>query len=213
MSQTSLHAFQPERVINEGTSRVYPVLTPDPRAKSINFLGSCVQADGRRVTALLLAEKTAISKAFVERAFASGEDAFERLETIGKNDIYNWVFGWPRSGDEQEAPMKMTLICPANGDLVAKYSAQERVMIRETADLYERVTRPFIEALPATKTEWVHNILDGKSEANSVLHRDDDPKTGFVVCLNAGFTLTSASTGPQMGQENARFAVFGGDRT
>jgi len=147
----------------------------------VNLLGTCKQEDGSSVPAVLLLEKTAYSKAFVDALGAQSEDTFTRLEQIGQNDVYNWMFGWPRDGITDDAHTKMTLICPADDAAVAKYSAQERTMIIETPDIYERVTRPWIDAIPESKKHWVYNILDGKSERESVLYRDDDPKSGFII--------------------------------
>lgn len=159
----SLHGFRPIRVLDQ-----------DARARTINVLGEC-QIDGGS-NAVLLVEKTNFGSAFVERL--RDGSAFERLECIGQNDVYTWEFGWLADGD---AHTKMTLICPASDDVVAKYSAQDIYMVNETAELYKRITQPWIASLPLSKKQWVYNILDGVSEKNSVLYSDDNPKSGFVV--------------------------------
>jgi m7GpppX diphosphatase len=64
-----------------------------------------------------------------------------------------------------------TLICPANDHDVAKYEGQPRHLVRETAALYDAVTRPFVESLPAEQLSWVWNILEGRKEADKVLAR------------------------------------------
>lgn len=33
--------------------------------------------------------------------------------------------------------------------------------VQESPDAYREVTLPFIEAIPASRTQWVHNILAG----------------------------------------------------
>ena len=109
------------------------------------------------------------------------QEAFSRLETIGQNDVYTWVLGYQKDGSQGGAHSKLTLICPAGNGVVEKYSAHERRMIIETPQLYEKVTEPWIESIPRSKTQWVRNILDGVSESESVLYRDDDPKSGFVL--------------------------------
>ena len=161
----SLHNFSPKRVLNE-----------DARARSINLLGECA-VDGSTVQAVLLVEKTHFSGEFVQRLHSGA--AFERLDCIGQNDVYTWEFGWLAGPD---AHVKMTLICPAGDDVVAKYSSEDIYMIVETPHLYESVTHPWIESIPAIKKQWVYNILDGKSEQETVLYSDDDPVTGFMVC-------------------------------
>lgn len=60
-------------------------------------------------------------------------------------------------------------------------------MVTETPDLYRKIVKPFIDAFPASRTQWyvraawicyllialrrVRNIVEGKSEADSVLCR------------------------------------------
>ncbi|KAG6329080.1 hypothetical protein ID866_10008 [Astraeus odoratus] len=46
-------------------------------------------------------------------------------------------------------------------------------MVHETPELYENVVKPYIEAFPASRTQWVRNVLDGSSEADTVLHSTD----------------------------------------
>lgn len=152
------------------------VLYEDPRAKTANLLGTCTTNDVLE-RALLLLEKTHYTPTFLSSLRLS--TTFPRRETIGRNDIYTWMFGWDRDG--HDAPTKMTLICPATDDLIAKYSAPHRRMMIETPHMYQLVTRPWIESLPASKTTWVQNILQGISETESVLYSDPDPKTGFVI--------------------------------
>lgn len=39
----------------------------------------------------------------------------------------------------------------------------------------------------------VFNILDGKKEADRILFRDDDPKTGFIILPDLKWDQTSAN--------------------
>ncbi|WFD30986.1 5'-(N(7)-methyl 5'-triphosphoguanosine)-[mRNA] diphosphatase [Malassezia sp. CBS 17886] len=171
MSVNLVASFHLERVISE-----------DARAKSINLLGSCTEEDGTEHPALLLLEKTHFTRAFAEALRDGGPTSvFERLASIGQNDVYTWAFGWERDAAHGEAQSKLTLICPASPEAIAKYSAQERVMVVETPALYAEVTRPWIASMPPSKTTWVRNILGGTSERESVLYRDEDPESGFVL--------------------------------
>ncbi|WFD34120.1 5'-(N(7)-methyl 5'-triphosphoguanosine)-[mRNA] diphosphatase [Malassezia cuniculi] len=160
----SLHEFKPKRVLNE-----------DPRARTVNVLGEC-QIDGNATQAVLLVEKTHFASNFIDRL--RDGSAFERLECIGQNDIYTWEFGWLGGTD---AHTKMTLICPASDDVVAKYSACDTYMVLETPEVYKNVTEPWIASIPAKKKQWVYNILEGISEQESVLYSDDDEQTGFML--------------------------------
>lgn len=47
--------------------------------------------------------------------------------------------------------------------------------------MYEDVVKPYIDSLAPSAISWVYNILDGTAEAENVIHRNDDPETGFVL--------------------------------
>lgn len=130
--------------------------------------------------ALMLMEKVHFPAAMVSALRGGPNAVFSHIETLGQNDIYTWVLGWLNDAN-WGANSKMTFICPASDELIAKYSAPERRMIVETPHMYRTVTRPWIDSIPASKLTWVHNILDGVSERESVLYCDNDPATGFVI--------------------------------
>jgi hypothetical protein len=48
--------------------------------------------------------------------------------------------------------------------LSGRYSTQHRVLVRETADVYAKVTLPYVASMPEKRISWVYNILDGKKE-------------------------------------------------
>lgn len=41
-----------------------------------------------------------------------------------------------------------------------KHTDQNFHMVVESQAIYERITRPYIESIPAEKIEWVYNILE-----------------------------------------------------
>ena len=65
------------------------VLYEDPRAKTANLLGTCTTNDVPE-RALLLLEKTHYTPTFLSSLRLS--TTFPRRETIGRNDIYTWMF-------------------------------------------------------------------------------------------------------------------------
>ena len=66
------------------------------------------------------------------------------------------------------------VVCPASDRDVQKYSEQSFQIIRETPEMYNKVTKPFIDGISAKAIEWVYNILDGKKESENVIasHKD-----------------------------------------
>lgn len=49
--------------------------------------------------------------------------------------------------------------------------------------MYQAKVLPWIRAQPASRIQWVYNILEGHTK-ETVLHDDPDLKTGFVVSPN-----------------------------
>ena len=93
------------------------------------------------------------------------------------------------------------LICPANDHDVTKYTGQTRHLVRETAALFEAVTRPFVEALPAQQLSWVWNILEKKKEAELILDEAD------------GFTLVPDSKWDRADMVSLHYLAIAKDRS
>lgn len=113
-----------------------------------------------------------------------------KLVRLGQNDVYNWLMAWRSEGyttttSGVPADMKINVIRPATAAHISKYERQEKILVRETPEMYARIVRPWIEGQPATRINWVYNILEGKNEKENVLFSDEDPLTGFVVSVGA----------------------------
>jgi len=67
----------------------------------------------------------------------------------------------------------MDVVRPATEWHISKYSAQRRVLVRETAAVYAAVTSPYVASIPEKRISWVYNILDGKKEQDLVVHQDN----------------------------------------
>ncbi|SPO21964.1 related to DCS1 - non-essential hydrolase involved in mRNA decapping [Ustilago trichophora] len=111
---------------------------------------------------------------------------FDALTDLGQNDIYTWLMAWshrPGFGPvtRSDADVKLTLIRPATQTHIDKYSAQRKVMVYETPEMYTEKVLPWIESFPPSRIQWVYNILEHKKEVESILFEDSDPKTGFVI--------------------------------
>ena len=65
------------------------------------------------------------------------------------------------------------VVRPATEWHVSKYSAQRRVLIRETPAIHAEVTAPYVASIPEKRISWVYNILDGKKEQDLIVHQDD----------------------------------------
>ncbi|TKY87170.1 hypothetical protein EX895_003847 [Sporisorium graminicola] len=111
---------------------------------------------------------------------------FSSLSDLGQNDIYTWLLAWfhrPQltAGAEVDADVKITLIRPATQTHIDKYSAQRKIMVYETPEMYQQKVLPWIESFPPSRIQWVYNILEHKKEADSILFEDPDPEKGFII--------------------------------
>jgi len=161
-SLEKLTKFNFERVVNE-----------DPLTHIITILGTLPapqsQGDaGERVRAIIRIERTAIAPDQAESLFSGENASLTRVALEESTDIYTWLFGW--LGEKRERDVKINVICPATEVHVRKYTKQTLIMVRETPELYENIVKPYISAVPASRTQWVENILNGISEQSKVLY-------------------------------------------
>lgn len=67
--------------------------------------------------------------------------------------------------------------------------------MRETPALYGRIVRPYIDAFPASRTQWIDEIISGRSEAEKILFRspESDP-FGFLILPDMKWDLTGLTS-------------------
>ena len=73
-----------------------------------------------------------------------------------------------------------------------QYSKQEWAMVHETPTLYERIVKPYISSIPPSRTQWVQEIISGRSEANKVLYRS--PSDNFLILPDMKWDLTTVNS-------------------
>ncbi|KAF9933208.1 hypothetical protein FBU30_006149 [Linnemannia zychae] len=168
------------------------VLNEDPILKTITLLGAIPAAPASSPTeeeanatvantmqpAILLIEKTHFATQSAENDITR---RISELLPTGNNDIYHWWNAILLEGKSHEPDLKMTVIAPATEAHISKYSRQERKMITETSEIYQKAVLPWIESQPKSRIQWVYNILDGHKEQENILLRDNDPNVGFIV--------------------------------
>uniref|UniRef100_A0A6G3MF60 m7GpppX diphosphatase n=1 Tax=Henneguya salminicola TaxID=69463 RepID=A0A6G3MF60_HENSL len=66
-----------------------------------------------------------------------------------------------------------TLIKPATDGMINKYRFSELYLFEETYEEYRKICLPYFLS-QIHNNQWVHNILDGKTEQNRVLFKNDD---------------------------------------
>ena len=123
--------------------------------------------------AVVVLEKTQMSESQVKEMI---ED-HTPLEVDFVNDVYGSYAFHPNPALNA---IKATITHPASAKHVAKWQAQEVRLLTESYEQYLNLTLPFVTERQLS-LDWVHNILDGKSEVDRVVFSDPDPDTGFVL--------------------------------
>jgi len=120
-------------------------------------------------------ESRASKKAKSETSSSGLLGASLRLSKTFRNDIYGTFRGSFAPSESlleaSGAGVVVDVTYPATEKHVAKQRAQQRVMLIETKELYEKITLPLVEAMPASRVAWVDNILEGRAEAERVMAR------------------------------------------
>ncbi|KAI5124318.1 hypothetical protein M0805_008925 [Coniferiporia weirii] len=175
----TLRAFVFERILNEDTA-----------SQTTTLLGTLPNSTGAsRSTAILRIERTALPSGLAQIL----PDVLQSIKPVESTDIYHWLFAW-FSKHEDVPDVKINIICPATDVHVHKYSKQAVIMVKETPKLYERIVKPFIQAFPPSRTQWIENILSGRSEADKVLYKDDSPSEGFLILPDMKWDLANTSS-------------------
>ncbi|KAF8074074.1 scavenger mRNA decapping enzyme [Lyophyllum atratum] len=187
------HPASPTNLDRLKTFRFDRIINEDPMTHTLTLLGSLpipTHDDSLKsecVTAIIRVEKTALYPECAESLFAD-DGLVQRVVLEESTDIYTWLFGW--LGEERERDIKINVICPATEVHIRKYTKQELLMVRETPEMYEKIVRPYIAAFPATRTQWVENILLGLSEKNKVLYSSSD----FLILPDMKWDLKTISS-------------------
>lgn len=138
------------------------VLSHDTRTKLVYVLGRVEDKP-----AILSFERMAYDDKLCRELAARTRGLKDAVE----NNIYGWAEGTVSFEGAPDTHIKS--IFPATELHVSKYSEQARLMVVETPALYENITLPYIQQLPAERIQWVRNILDGTSEADRVIYRQE----------------------------------------
>ncbi|KAG1439762.1 hypothetical protein G6F56_012181 [Rhizopus delemar] len=134
-------------------------LNNDPRNKLVYLLGKVDEEN-----CILSFEKTE----FESKELSSLNKNLTKLTNEVENNIYRWALG-----QISVSELRVKVIYPATDLHIAKYEAQTRILLKETPEDYQQLTLPYIQSIPASRTQWVKNILNGEAEADRVIYRDD----------------------------------------
>ena len=92
-------------------------------------------------------------------------------EMFFRNEVYHKM----RLEIENENKIICNLMYPATKEHIEKYSSEYRIVVSETKEIYETVTKPhFIDKMDhETKNRWIYNILEDKAELERRVFSND----------------------------------------
>lgn len=138
-------------------------LEEDPLTKKVVLLGQINARD-----AILTLEKSGFGDV------SKPEDYLVQVNEIASNDVYHWGKTVVKQDLAVNPGCKYNLIYPATETHIQKYERAMFYMIKETAEAYEQVVKPYIETMKGDRLQWVKNILFHGAEADRVLFKNDD---------------------------------------
>lgn len=171
------------------------VLHEDPRSKRFAFQGEYKGSD-----AVVVLERTAFSEESVKSIMyqgitptASGGDINNGTNNTSSSssnvmdyelsrDFVNDIYGkYDLRPNPTLNQIKTTIIHPASVKHIEKYSSQDVRLIKETSQDYLQITLPFISSRQLLDLQWVHNILEHKSESERIVFEDAHSNNGFIL--------------------------------
>ncbi len=150
------------------------VLQSNPQTKTIVLLGTIDSKD-----AIVSIEKSH----FIvdDQNLSLRPQIVKAAQLINNNAIYFWSSVNLVQDLALNPGAKLNVIYPCTETHIRKYADQRYHYVRETSDMFNRYTKPYIATMQGDRIKWVHNILFDGKEAESVIFHDKDPKTGFVL--------------------------------
>ncbi|KAI8892272.1 HIT-like domain-containing protein [Globomyces pollinis-pini] len=87
----------------------------------------------------------------------------------------------------------MNRIRPCTLIHILKYSSTNSKRLKETPELYTTVVKPYIESIPKNRTSWIANLFNGVSEQESILYKESDPLSGFLILPDSKWDKVSVN--------------------
>ncbi|CAF3138458.1 unnamed protein product [Rotaria socialis] len=142
------------------------ILNDDQESKFAAIEGEVEGTEGEKQSAVLVFEKTPFHFDEVVKLMNDDQQQF-KVDFI--NDIYHKYTVEARSACND---IKLAFIHPATPLHIKKYSRKQSCLISETSERYQTIVRPYIEQ-NQLNSQWVYNIIDGKSERERILLETD----------------------------------------
>ncbi|XP_035225122.1 m7GpppX diphosphatase-like [Stegodyphus dumicola] len=150
------------------------ILSDNAYSKAVFLEGSFEPVDD---TAVILLEKLPFVKDSVDKLLNNADLALNLKSNSAPapNIIHYACYPKVDRGD-----IKATIIYPATQKHVEKYKFQNAYIVNETSEVYESIVQPHILSQEFS-LQWIHNILEHKSEVERIVFEDPDPEIGFIL--------------------------------
>lgn len=145
--------------LNWGAFRVEQVLVMDEVGKSVTVAGG-FEGD--------LERKVAIIKLALPVPVLSTVLSAQSHQLVFENSLFR------KYTAEITLESVVEVIYPATKAIYYKNLQANTYQIAETRAIYEEITKPYIDTVPISNTEWVRNVLEGKKELDKVWYREDE---------------------------------------
>ncbi|XP_016987739.2 m7GpppX diphosphatase [Drosophila rhopaloa] len=165
--------------------RLKRILTNNSVRKSISLLGTFPDLS-ETDDAIVVFEKNAYRESDVATAEPPTKESpkkpsYFNAELKVATEFINNIYGSFQVVPSRDlCAVKSTVIYPATDKHIEKYSVCQKYLIRETPDLYQKITKPYLTSSQFS-LDWVYNILDHKQEKERIVFEDEDPETGFIL--------------------------------
>lgn len=108
--------------------------------------------------------------------FVFFSNSISDVKNLFRNDIYGSYFFEILFKDNQQNlntelnKIFTSIIHPARPKDIEKYISQERFLVRETYEMYQKFTKSFIEKQRSNPNhlQWIYNVLELKSEVEKL---------------------------------------------
>lgn len=152
------------------------ILRISDESKTITLLGH-FKCDEIKKYVIIIVKKTEFpnDKDIIKNIFYKPDE----FRLIQHNDIYYTYKKTISSTSEDLSSMHTTFIYPASSKHIKKYTNIQFVVKNETSDMYlTHMEKILNESL---KIDWIDNIINGTSEVENILYRNEHPTNGFVL--------------------------------
>ncbi|KAH7130498.1 HIT-like domain-containing protein [Dendryphion nanum] len=154
--------------------RLTRLLKQDQASRRISLLGTISSQP-----TILLIERAALPNTTADLTTLT--TSLTNIKNLGANDIYAWFLA--NTTPTPSLPdLKLNLIHPCTPSHIKKYEAQRLRVVTETPEIYRDYVRPLMARKRGQGAlDWIYNILDGRTEQEDVIYREDDAQTGFLL--------------------------------